>query len=103
MAGFTLTSRAKADLMEIGRYTLEQWGREQRNIYLAMLDGCFRQLAANPLKGKDCSEVRSGYRKLKAGGHVIFYRLTSTENIEIVRVLHEGMDLEARLSESGKP
>jgi len=53
MHGFTLTKKAKDDLKEIARYTQAQWGRDQRNKYLAMLDGCFHQLAANPFKGKD--------------------------------------------------
>lgn len=70
MPGFTLTNKAKADLKEIARYTQVQWDREQRNKYLAMLDLCFQQLAANPFKGTDCSEIRSGYRKMSTGSHL---------------------------------
>lgn len=98
MSTFTLTNKAFADLKDIGHYTLEQWGREQRNLYLKMLDATFRQLAANPLKGKDCSDIRSGYRKFNAGSHMIFYRQLSGDTIEIVRVLHGRMDCETRLS-----
>ena len=64
---------AKADLKEIGHYTLEKWGREQRNHYLSILDACFHQLADNPLKGKACSEIRCGYRKFTAGSHCLLY------------------------------
>jgi toxin ParE1/3/4 len=49
MPTFTLTNKAVADLKDIGRYTLEHWGREQRNLYLQMLDESFQQLASNPL------------------------------------------------------
>ena len=98
MPGFTLTKRAKADLKEIAHYTQCQWGRDQRDKYLAMLDSCFHQLAATPFIGKDCSHIRSGYRKNTAGSHVIFYRQTSADVIEIVRVLHGSMDIETRLS-----
>lgn len=98
MSTFTLTNRAFSDLKDIGRYTLQQWGREQRNLYLKMLDATFRQLAANPHKGKDCSDIRNGYRKFNAGSHVIFYRQMSGDTIEIVRVLHGRMDCETRLS-----
>jgi toxin ParE1/3/4 len=88
-----------ADLKAIGHYTQERWwGREQRNFYLRMLDASFRQLAADPLKGKDCSEIREGYRKLNAGSHVIFCRQLSGDAIEIVRILHGRMDIETRLS-----
>ena len=98
MPSFTLTNMAKADLKEIANFTQNRWRREQRDLYLQMLDVSFQQLAANPLKGKDCSEIRIGYRKLNAGSHVIFYRQTLADTIEIVRVLHGYMDIETRLS-----
>jgi toxin ParE1/3/4 len=98
MPTFTLTNKAIADLKNIGRYTLEHWGREQRNLYLQMLDASFQQLATNPLKGKDCSDIRDGYRKCNAGSHVIFYRQKSSAAIEIVRILHGHMDCETRLA-----
>ena len=100
MPSFTLSNKALADLKDIGRYTQEHWGREQRDLYLRMLDTSFQQLAANPLKGKDCSDIRDGYRKLNAGSHVIFYRQQSIDSIEIVRVLHGRMDIDTRLSVS---
>lgn len=87
-------------MKEIAKFTQNRWGREQRNLYLQMMDVSFHQLAANPLKGKDCSDIRVGYRKLIAGSHVIFYRQTLTDTIEIVRVLHGHMDIEMGLSES---
>jgi len=97
MPCFTLTAKAKADMLDIGRYTLSRWGREQRDKYLTMLDDCFQQLAADPLKGKDCSDIRNGYRKYRAGSHVIFYRQRLNNTIEIVRILHPRMDIENRL------
>ena len=98
MPTFTLAKKALDDLKSISRYTLEHWGREQRNLYLRMLDASFQQLAADPLKGKDCSDIRHGYRKFNAGSHVIFYRQISTDTIQIARILHGRMDCETRLS-----
>ena len=57
MLAFTLTNLAKADLKDIANFTQNRWGREQRNLYLQMLDVSFQQLADNPLKGKDCSDT----------------------------------------------
>lgn len=93
MPGFTLTNRAKADVKEIGRYTQERWGREQRNTYITKLDACFRQLAANSSTGKECNDIREGYRKFAVGSHVVFYRHLNGDTIEIVRVLHGRMDV----------
>ena len=98
MPRFTLTQKAISDLKEIGRYTIKQWGLEQRNLYLRMLDASFQQLAENPLQGRDCSEIRKGYRRFGAGSHIIFYRITSPDDIEIVRVLHRRMDPETQLT-----
>jgi toxin ParE1/3/4 len=100
MPGFTLTRRAIDDLREIARYTQEQWGREQRNLYLRMLDDSFRRLAANPGLGSDCGEIRFGYRKMIIGRHLIFYRQPSGDAIEIVRILHGRMDIETHLAGS---
>jgi toxin ParE1/3/4 len=98
MPSFTLTKRALIDLVEIGTYTQKHWGWEQRNNYLTMLDGCFQQLAADPLMGKDCSEIREGYRKMSAGSHVIFYRQKHSGKVEIVRILHGHMDIDSKFA-----
>ena len=94
MSGFVLTSKALNDLKEIGRYTEHTWGLEQRNRYLSIIDQCFHDLAAAPLKGRDCHAIRSGYRKHQTGRHFVFYRVLASDQIEIVRVLHERMDVE---------
>jgi toxin ParE1/3/4 len=98
MPSFSLTKKAVADLFEIGRYTEQHWGKEQRYKYLSQLDTCFHQVAADPLKGKDCSGIREGYRKIKVGSHVVFYRQVSAAEIQIVRVLHGHMDFEAQFT-----
>jgi toxin ParE1/3/4 len=100
MSGFFLTKKAKDDLKAIGRYTLDTWGREQRNCYLSLLDAAFQNLADYPLIGRDCSVIRPGYRKQVIEKHIVFYRQIETGEIEIVRVLHERMDIEQHLLES---
>lgn len=99
MPSFSLTRLAKADLKSIGRYTEKTWGREQRNRYLSMLDGRFHALAENPLLGRECHDIRPGYRRHGAGKHIIFYRQIAPDEIEIVRILHERRDVEHHLSE----
>ncbi len=100
MASFYLTNAAKADLKEIGRYTRKQWGVAQRDKYLTMLNGCFQDLAIQPLRGQDCSDIRAGYHKYSAGSHVIFYRQIAEDTIEVIRILHGRMDTERHLSET---
>jgi len=98
MPAFRLTAKARADLRDIGRYTQRTWGRDQRNHYLSRLDEAFHLLAREPDRGRSCDNIRQGYRKYQVGRHVIFYRRSGAD-IEIIRILHERMDLEACLSE----
>lgn len=65
-----------------------------------MLDRCFQDLADEPLKGRDCRDIREGYRKYSAGRHVIFYRQLPNNAVEIVRILHARMDVGGHLSDS---
>ena len=98
MVNFQLTELAKQDLRSIGRYTQTTWGREQRNTYLAKIDAAFHRLAVEPQLGKSCDDLRAGYRKYPVGKHLIFYR-QSPDRLEIIRILHQRMDIEARFDD----
>ncbi len=98
MIAFRLTKKAVEDLRSIGRYTLKNWGHEQRNKYLAKLDASFHTIAREPNIGPACDNIRNGYRKYHVGRHLIFYRQTEV-HIEIVRILHDRMDIETHMPE----
>jgi toxin ParE1/3/4 len=53
-------------------------------------------MAANPKLGRLYDEVRAGYRRYRAGPHLILYSETS-DAIDVVRVLQEKMDIGSRL------
>jgi toxin ParE1/3/4 len=98
MVNFQLTELAKQDLRSIGRYTQATWGREQRNTYLAKIDESFHLLAVEPQLGKSCEDLRASYRKYPVGRHLIFYR-QSLDGVEIIRILHQRMDIEAHFND----
>jgi toxin ParE1/3/4 len=91
---FRLTAKAVEDMKAIGRFTERKWGREQRNRYLAMLDSSFDTITHQPGIGTACDYVRTGYRKYHVGRHLIFYR-QKNEGVEIIRILHDSMDIES--------
>lgn len=97
MRPFTLTRLAKADLRAIAVYTEEQWGVEQRNLYIRQFDDTFHLLAATPALGKACNDIMPGYRKFPQGSHLVFYKNGIASVIEIVRILHKSMDVEPLL------
>ena len=97
MGSFRLTNLAVADLRAIGLYTQETWGQAQRDRYLAKLDQAFFLLAQEPQRGRACDDIRADYRKYHVGRHLIFYRQALDGMIDIIRILHDGMDIEAHI------
>ncbi len=91
-----IRNSAKDDLKAISAYTREQWGPRKRTIYLSKIDDVIQRVAANPKTGLSRDDIRKDYRSVKAGRHVLFYRETK-DGIEIMRILHESMDLLRRL------
>lgn len=92
MPDIRIRPRAREDLKAIWRYTCERWGEVQADFYLQQLDAGIRSLLEFPDIGEPCDHIRVGYRKLQVNRHLIFYR-RSDERIEIVRVLHQAMDI----------
>jgi toxin ParE1/3/4 len=94
MGKFRLSNAAKDDLKRIAIYTDERWGKEQRNSYLRQLDNRFHRIAENPSIGKPCDYLKSGYRKAAEGSHIIFYKVTQPDSVDIIRILHRNSDVE---------
>ncbi|GFG87209.1 MAG: type II toxin-antitoxin system RelE/ParE family toxin [Mycolicibacter algericus] len=94
---YLLSPAARADLEQIWDYTADRWGVDQAEEYLRELQYAIERLAANPRIGRTCDEIRPGYRKLSAGSHTLFYRLTADAVVDVVRVLHQRMDTERHL------
>ena len=92
MPGFKVTLRAQEDLKNIGRYTEQQWGRRQRNIYLKALENRFYWLAESPQLGRHRTDVADGYYSFPQGGHVVFC-LIGEQGIHIIGVPHKEMDI----------
>ncbi|QQD18216.1 type II toxin-antitoxin system RelE/ParE family toxin [Spongiibacter nanhainus] len=63
MRPFLLTAVARKDIIDIGRYTTEKWGKRQRDKYLKQLDDAFKMLARQPEIGRDADDVKPGYKK----------------------------------------
>lgn len=90
MTAFRFTGRAKADLFQIGDYTINTWGEDQARRYLKSLEDCVRMLACNPGLGRACDWIRPGLHRLEQGRHVVFYRQVKG-GVFVVRILHRSM------------
>lgn len=93
---YRLRSQAEADLEEIWSYTVARWGLTQAEKYMGGVFQMLDIISENPRLGRSADEVRPGYRKKAVGSHIIFYR-EKGDAIDVVRVLHQSMDLAAHL------
>ena len=100
MAKYRLTNKAVEDLADIWNYTFDEWSERQADDYYNMLISSCQKIATNPnLFGKCYDEIFDGLRGCKVGKHLLFYRLLDGGDVEIIRILHERMDLRNRISE----
>lgn len=91
MRALVVSERAEADLREIWRWSCEQFGESQADLYLDQLDTGLRKCGAEPEDGKQREAIRPNYWSRLVGKHIAFYTFTDDE-VLIQRVLHGSMD-----------
>ncbi|HEX2257681.1 MAG TPA: type II toxin-antitoxin system RelE/ParE family toxin [Afifellaceae bacterium] len=97
MTGYRLTPAAELDLDEIWDYTAERWSAEQAESYLSVIRDACEGLANGLRRGRSIDEIRTGYWKLSVGSHFLFYRFGESGAGEIMRILHQRMDVSRHL------
>ena len=97
---YKISKEASFDFEKIWLYTFQNWSIEQADRYFNLIMDEIEYLANNPESGKDYSNVSAGYFGSQIKSHFIFYKINSKKKeIEIIRILHQRMDIETRLSE----
>ncbi len=99
MAKIIWRQKAIDDLNDIWDYTFENWSEKQADKYYKIIRLTYDGIGENPDIGKEYDEISKKLLGLKSGKHIIFYQLISDNEIEILRILHERMDLKNRLKE----
>ncbi len=97
---YKISVEASEDIEHIWLYTFENRSLEQADRYVNLIFDEIEYLSVNRMSGKDFSHVRKGYCCSKVKSHLIFYRFIEKQSeIEIIRVLHQRMDIESRLND----
>lgn len=97
---YVISKEALKDLEKIWLYTFENWSQEQSDRYFNLMIDEIENMTKDPLSGKDCNELRKGYFCSRVKSHFIFYRINlKKKEIEVIRVLHQKMDIESRLND----
>jgi toxin ParE1/3/4 len=96
-----LGAAAEVDFANILKWTTENFGAGQSRVYRDTLVRAIGELADGPIvagtRARD--EIMAGLRTLhvarcdRRGRHFLMYRAAPNSTIEIVRILHDRMDL----------
>ncbi len=82
---------------DIWIYTLNKWTKEQADRYYDLIISEIEFVADNFLTGKSAEQTRKQYRVTNIKSHLIFYRKLENDIVEIVRILHQRMDVKKRM------
>jgi toxin ParE1/3/4 len=104
-----LTSAAERDFQSILTWTTEQFGEAQTRDYASILSAAIHALADGPdvLTSKARDEIAPGLRVLHAARfgrrarHMLLYRAGPDAVIDVLRILHDAMDIERHVSGGG--
>lgn len=99
MVNVILRQKAIDDLNNIWNYTFEKWSETQADKYYETIKFACQEIGRNPNLGKEYTSISRHLLGIKAGKHIIFYNLISDTEIEVIRILHQRMDLKNRLTE----
>ena len=97
MSGVVLSPKAKADLSDVWDYTYSEWGVDQAEKYIRELWVTVQEQTRDLTKSVDIGDVRKGYRKVRSGSHVIFFKVTRDGVVVVVRILHQKMDFDRHI------
>jgi toxin ParE1/3/4 len=98
-----LSAAAEADYRQILRWTVDNFGSVQARCYADTLSSALQALSAGPfiIGVKERPEIGSNIRTLhvarngRKGRHFVMFRVVrGRDEIEVLRLLHDSMDLE---------
>ncbi|MBV5914642.1 type II toxin-antitoxin system RelE/ParE family toxin [Pseudomonas aeruginosa] len=114
MAKYRISHDAQADIVDILRFTHNRFGDAARRCYQALIGTALEAVATDPLRLGSISreELGAGLRsihlvycrsmpnvgKVVRPRHFVFYRVATDQVLEVVRVLHDSMELERHLA-----
>lgn len=96
---FIISEKANEDIEKIWLYTYENWSLEQADRYYNLILDEIEFIAENFESGKSVDYIKKGYRATLVKSHIIFYKKSRRNVVEIIRVLHQKMDVENRIDE----
>ncbi|PVX45596.1 toxin ParE1/3/4 [Flavobacterium sp. 103] len=98
MPRYIISEKALDDINKIWIYTAENWSIEQADRYYNLLFDEIEYIVDNFVMARDFGNVRKNYRCSKVKSHLVFFKKIESNEIEVIRILHERMDIDTQLS-----
>lgn len=92
-----MSTAALSDLEEIWIYTRTKWSIEQADRYYSLIIDEIEFLRSNYNIGKSAEYIRPGYRVSFVKSHIIFHKIIDDHKLEIIRILHQSVNVDAWL------
>lgn len=99
MSEYSISEKALDDINKIWIYTAENWSIEQVDRYYNLIFDEIEFIVANFEMARDFEYIKKNFRYSKVKSHLVFFKKTKSNEIEVVRVLHEKMDIGNQLGE----
>ena len=99
MSAYVISEKAVEDINNIWIYTAENWSVAQADRYYNLIYDEIEYIVNNFDMARDFGQIRKSYKCSKVKSHLIFFKKDKMNEIEVIRVLHERMDIESRLKE----
>lgn len=94
---YRISAKALEDIDKIWLYTLENWSLNQANHYYYLIYQEIEFIVEDFKGGKDIGKIRFDYRQFTVKSDLIIYKKAEDGIVEIVRVLHQMMDIPNQL------
>lgn len=94
---YRISAEAKRDLEKIWEYSLHKWSKDQADRYYSLIIDEIEFLSKNYFTGRAADYIRKGYRSAVVKSHLIYYRISDDNKLEVIRILHQNMDVEERM------
>jgi toxin ParE1/3/4 len=89
-----ISSEALSDLEELWIYTRKKWSKDQADRYYSLLRDEIEFLKTNYYLGKSAEYICPGYRVSFVKSHIIFYKIVDEQKLEIIRILHQSVNID---------
>lgn len=117
MPQYRISDAARSDIVDILRHSQVEYGDPARRRYQALILTALQSIASTPqcIGSQQRNELAPGLRSyhlnyarqqakqsegtVKSPRHIVFYRVANDQVIEIVRLLHEAMEVRMHLSD----